>query len=257
MRVGRFLVLAVAIGAGLIASLLVLRMGDRPARSDVAASQPEAVKTDELLVVARDIKLGQPLQPEDLKWVQWPSDALSEGAIVKASYPQARSDLIGRIARAPMYHGEPIREERLIATERGFMAAILPKGKRAIGVSVKLVTMAGGFVLPGDKVDVIVTRNNNGGIYSETVLENVRVLAIDDKTAGEQQDKTLTPEKTATLELTPRQTEIMARAQNMGTISLALRSAEDSEDGNDEPVEGRGSLTFVKYGIPSHAGSNQ
>ncbi|WP_310618703.1 Flp pilus assembly protein CpaB [Flexibacterium corallicola] len=258
MKVGRIVVFVVALGAGLLASLLVLNLGEEPDPVPIVTATPEKVETEKVLVVAKDLELGQSLQSADFRWVDWPKDAIEEGTILKASYPQAVTDLSGRIAKTPMYSGEPVREERLIATDRGFMAAILPKGKRAIGVSVKAVTVAGGFILPGDKVDVLVTRSGESGKYlSETVLENVRVLAIDSKTAGEHDGKNLEPNRTATLELTPVQTEIMTQAQKMGTISLSLRSAQDSADGDDEPREGRGSLTFVKYGIQSYAISNQ
>ncbi|MCX2724141.1 Flp pilus assembly protein CpaB [Roseibium salinum] len=160
----------------------------------------------------------------------------------------------GQIARAPIFAGEPIRPERLINTDKGFMSAILPKGKRAIAVSVEAETTAGGFILPGDKVDLILTRKSDRGATSETFLENVRVLAIDTTTAGEQDQKNLSPKRTATLELTLSESEVVAQSQQVGTISLALRSALDSEDDADEDNSRRRGVSYVKYGVTSQAG---
>jgi len=131
------------------------------------------------------------------------------------------------------------------------MSAILPKGKRAIAVSVEEETTAGGFILPGDKVDLILTRNLDDIVFSETILENKRVLAIDATTAGEQDQKNLSPKKTATLELTLAESEIVAQAQQTGTISLALRSAQDSADDAEEDKSRRNDVSYVKYGITS------
>ena len=136
------------------------------------------------------------------------------------------------------------------------MAAILPKGRRAIAVPVEAVTTAGGVILPGDKVDLILTRARNGrsgdGFTSETILANIRVLAIDTTTAGEQDEKALPPGRTATLELSPEQAEVVAQAQQVGTIALALRSAADSADDADDGFVG-GGVNFVKYGLTSQA----
>ncbi len=158
--------------------------------------------------------------------------------------------------KAQMFGGEPIRAERLIDTDKGFLAAILPKGKRAIAVPVDAVTTAGGFILPGDKVDVLVSmqgKKRDDGIISETLLENIRVLAIDTTTASENSEKAMSPDHTATLELLPHETETIARATQMGTLSLSLRSAADSEDGVKQPPRVKGGVKFVKYGISSQS----
>ena len=135
------------------------------------------------------------------------------------------------------------------------MAAILPKGKRAIAVSVEAETSAGGFILPGDKVDVILTRRSDTSAHSETILENIRVLAIDSTTAGEQDQKNLSPKRTATLELTLPQSEVIAQSQQIGTIALALRSAQDSADDAEEDGGRRRGVSYVKYGVTSQAGA--
>ena len=150
--------------------------------------------------------------------------------------PNAIETLSGSIARAPFVTGEPIREAKLVnAKGSGFMAAILPSGMRAISTQISPETGAGGFILPNDHVDVILTRRERdadkpaGGDThsSETILTNVRVLAID-QTVEEKNGQKVVVGKTATLELTPSQTETLALSQQLGTLSLALRSITDA-----------------------------
>ena len=138
------------------------------------------------------------------------------------------------IARAPFVAGEPIREAKLVdAKGSGFMAAILPHGMRAISTQISPETGAGGFILPNDHVDVILTRRDagksSGGAQqgSETILSNVRVLAIDQNVA-EKNGRKVVVGKTATLELSSPQAETLALAQHLGTLSLALRSITDA-----------------------------
>ncbi|MBD8892325.1 Flp pilus assembly protein CpaB [Roseibium litorale] len=256
MKHARLLVLGVALGAGLLAARMVMTRST-PEPLPMPAPEAVATETEEVLVASRDINLGGKLNPSDLSWSNWPKDSMPKGVISKAAEPGAMETYAGQIAKSPIYEGEPIRPQRLVNTDRGFMAAILPKGKRAIAVRVEAETTAGGFILPGDKVDLILTKgreNQQSGPTSETILENVRVLAIDTTTAGEQDEKNLDPKRTATLELTPEEAEIVAQAQQAGTISLALRSAQDSSDDAQEEVRrNRGGVNFVKYGISSQA----
>ncbi|CTQ62045.1 Flp pilus assembly protein CpaB [Roseibium album] len=252
MKVARILVLVVAVVAGLLAfRMVMLSGGGEPAPQIVQA--PTETKTTQVLIADVDIPLGAKLTKENFDWSDWPEDALPRGAVTKANTPAAQEDFLGQIAKAPIFAGEPIRPERLINTDKGFMAAILPKGKRAIAVRVEEETTAGGFILPGDKVDLILTRRFDEGAVSETILENKRVLAIDATTAGEQDQKNLSPKKTATLELTLAESEIVAQAQQTGTISLALRSAQDSADDAEEDKSRRNDVSYVKYGITSKA----
>ncbi|MEJ8476200.1 Flp pilus assembly protein CpaB [Roseibium algae] len=254
MKYARLVVLGVALGAGLLAARMVMKSNEPEPMSLV--DQPELVSpSEQVLVASKDIRLGEKLTAKDLEWAPWPENSLPKGAITKSKVPEAEETYTGQIAKAPIYGGEPIRPQRLIDTDRGFMAAMLPKGQRAIAVSVEAETSAGGFILPGDKVDLILTRSGrDNSATSETILENVRVLAIDTTTAGEKDQKNLSPKRTATLELALSQAEIVAQAQQSGTISLALRSAQDSSDDNEEIVRKRGGVSFVKYGVSSQAG---
>ncbi len=260
MKIARIAILGVALGAGLLAARLVLSTGSAPS-PEVVAAEASPVATEDVLVAAQDVKLGSLLTAADVTWTPWPKDAAPQGAILRSSRPTALEEVTGRVARAPVYAGEPVREERLISTDRGFMAAILPKGRRAVAVPVEAVTTAGGFILPGDKVDVILTRPTNGrqgnSFASETILANVKVLAIDTTTAGEKDEKSLPSGQTATLELTPEKSEIVAQAQQIGTISLSLRSAQDSADDADDSEFIGGGVNFVKYGLTSQTSTRR
>lgn len=254
MKIARILVLAIAVAAGIIAFRMVMMSGGKPEPVVVQDTAPAQSKA-QILVAKNDIQLGGKLTAEDMTWADWPEDAIPFGAVSKKLKPTAEEEYTGRIARAPIFAGEPIRPERLINTDKGFMSAILPKGKRAIAVGVEAETTAGGFILPGDKVDLILTRKSDAGAISETILENIRVLAIDTTTAGEKDQKSLSPKRTATLELTLAQSEIVAQSQQIGTIALALRSAQDSADDAVEEDSRRRGVSYVKYGVTSGAGA--
>ncbi len=223
------------------------------------------LNTTEVLVAARNINLGDSVHSKDLKWQPWPSDAATQGYITRNNKPKALSDFAGAIARAPFLGGEPITDQKLIKkSDGGVMAAILPSGMRAISTPIREETAAGGFILPTDRVDVIVTRRlktaQREEHVSDTVLRNVRVLAIG-QNIEQKGDKKVANGKTATLELTPRQSELLTLAQSMGAISLALRSLADSNPGangpqsEDRALAGeRGiSIKLLKYGIKSRA----
>ncbi len=255
MKASRLLVLIIALGAGGLAAWLNLSSGSREQTPTIVVQEQE-IPSLEILVAAKALKVGTVLIDGDLAWAKWPEDSVSEGVILRGSNPQADQEFLGQIVKAQMFGGEPIRAERLIDTDKGFLAAILPKGKRAIAVPVDAVTTAGGFILPGDKVDVLVSmqgKKRDDGIISETLLENIRVLAIDTTTASENSEKAMSPDHTATLELLPHETETIARATQMGTLSLSLRSAADSEDGVKQPPRVKGGVKFVKYGISSQS----
>jgi pilus assembly protein CpaB len=212
----------------------------------------------DVLVAAKDINLGDSIGGNDVKWQQWPEEGVTPGLITKTAQPDAPQTLSGAIARATFIAGEPIKEQKLIkVSEGGVMAAILPAGMRAISTPIREETAAGGFILPNDHVDVILSRavkvGNKDDKVSETILRNIRVLAIG-QTLEQQGDEKVATGKTATLELTPRQTEILALAQSLGEISLSLRSLADATPGQAEPTAKigdtySGSVTLLKYGV--------
>jgi pilus assembly protein CpaB len=239
MRVARLLVLGVAILAGALAYMLSGRDAPSP---QVAAPQADTV---EILVARADIAVGRAVQPEDMGWQAWPVSAAGPLFIRKAARPDAIESLKGSVARAPFVAGEPIREQKLIKADgSGYMSAILPAGMRAISTEISAETGAAGFILPNDRVDVILTRKDSeaqrsggDGFISETILRNVRVLAID-QTVEEKNGQKVVVGKTTTLELAPRQTELLAVSRQRGSLSLALRSLADSKPSNVPDTDG-------------------
>jgi len=258
MKAARVVVLAVALGAGGVAALLAGRSEKPP---EVKQEPVAQIATTDVLVAKSDIPMGQSLSPGDVEWQAWPAGTTGGNFIRKSDRPNAIENLSGQIARAPFVAGEPIREVKLVnAKGSGFMAAILPSGMRAVSTQISPETGAGGFILPNDRVDVILTRRNRdadkagaGGEQqtSETILSNIRVLAID-QNIEEKNGQKVVVGKTATLELSPGQAETLALGQQMGSMSLALRSITDAAGDNNKPDEnasGRASVNVVRFGI--------
>lgn len=264
MKRARLIVLAIAFAAAGGAAMLAKRFSAPPPAERVEVTRE--VGLVEVLIAAKPIRLGDSVRSSDLKWQKWPKLATTDKYIIRSSRPKAVSLMSGAIARAPFLEGEPIKDQKLIkASEGGVMAAILPSGMRAISTPIREETAAGGFILPNDHVDVIVSRRlrttRREEHISETILWNVRVLAIGQLI--EQKDgKKVAKGKTATLELTPRQTETLTLAQSMGDISLSLRSLSDvNPNGKKGPEQAenpfgdsRGAtIKILKYSVPSRA----
>ena len=260
MNTARVVVLTIAVGSGGVAAYLASGSDDRPA--PVAAVAP-TVETVEVLVAKSDINLGQSLKPEHLQWQSWPAATTSSSFIQRKDRSKGDAEVTGMIARAPFIAGEPIREQKLVKADgSGFMAAILPAGMRAVSTEISPETGAGGFILPNDRVDVLLSKRErnpeqpNAGdvISSEIILSNIRVLAID-QAPKEKDGQTTVVGKTVTLELKPEQAETLARARQSGTLSLALRSIADinvAENRSDENSRRRGdSVAVIRFGIPS------
>jgi pilus assembly protein CpaB len=258
MNTARIVVLTIAVGAGGVAAYLASGSDNGPAPAAPVAQLP----TVEVLVAKADIGLGQSVKPDDLQWQTWPAATASNNFIRRGERPDATTQVAGSIARAPFIAGEPIREQKLVkANGSGFMAAILPTGMRAISTEISPETAAGGFILPNDRVDVILSkREKNPGssgadvINSEVILTNVRVLAID-QAPKEKDGQNAVVGKTVTLELKPEQAETLARARQSGTLALALRSIADVnmvENSENEAALKRGaSVNVVRYGVQS------
>jgi len=255
MKAARLVVLTVAIAAGGVAALLAGRSEKPPEAPAPVAAKPETV---DILVAKNNIGMGQTLNAGEMSWQSWPKEASTGNFIRKSDRPTALEDLSGQIARYPFVAGEPIREAKLVdAKGSGFMAAILPPGMRAVSTQISPETSAGGFILPNDRVDVILTRRDLEAEkatsveshISEVVLSNIRVLAID-QNVEEKGGQKVVMGKTATLELTPAQTETLTLSQKRGTLSLALRSITDAEK-TDGPVEAprRNGVNIVRFGV--------
>jgi pilus assembly protein CpaB len=256
MNIARVVVLIIALSAGGVAAYLARGTEDKSPAAEPVAQLPTA----EILVAKSDIGLGQPVKPEDLQWQTWPASAAGSNLINRASRAEAIKEIAGSIARSPFIAGEPIREQKLVnANGSGFMAAILPTGMRAISTEISPETGAGGFILPNDRVDVILTKRektpgSSGGdaVQSEIILANIRVLAIDQAPKEKEGINSLVG-RTVTLELKPEQAETLARARQSGTLALALRSITDvnaAEGRSEDQVQKRSvSVNVVRYGV--------
>jgi pilus assembly protein CpaB len=263
MKAARIVVLGVALGAGVIAALLAGR-SEKPA--PVVQEAAPKVDTVDVLVAKTDIGTGQTVSPSELQWQPWPTSAATGNFIRRKDQPDALEKLSGQIARVPFVAGEPIREAKLInAKGSGFMAAILPSGMRAVSTQISPENGAGGFILPNDRVDVLLTRRDrdaekqSGGAevqITETILRNVRVLAID-QNIQEKDGQKVVIGKTATVELSPREAETLVLAQRLGSLSLALRSITDAQ-GTDSKADDKddhhtGSVNVIRFGISTTA----
>jgi pilus assembly protein CpaB len=257
MNTSRIVVLLIALCAGGVAAYLASGSDNKP-----APVQPTVqLQTVDVLVAKTDIGLGQSLKPDDLQWQTWPAGTASNTFIRRGERPEAATQVAGSIARAPFIAGEPIREQKLVRADgSGFMAAILPTGMRAISTEISPETGAGGFILPNDRVDVILSKREKGPdrngpdvINSEIILPNVRVLAID-QAPKEKDGQNAVVGKTVTLELKPEQAETLARARQSGTLALALRSIADInmvENKTDDQAKRGEGVNVVRYGVQS------
>jgi pilus assembly protein CpaB len=257
MKAARIVVLGVALAAGGVAAVLVGGSNEPPPPAPPPVVQIETV---EVLVARGDIGIGQAVSSQDLSWQTWPAVSAGANFIRQNARPNAIEELAGAIARVPFAPGEPIREARLIkAKGSGYLAAVLPSGKRAAATDISPEVGVAGFIMPNDYVDVVLTRRDReaekiAGIeiqISETILTNVRVLAID-QTVEEKSGQKVIVGKTATLELEPRQVERLTLARQQGLISLALRSIADTDPNKVDAVVDnapRPRIDVVRFGI--------
>jgi pilus assembly protein CpaB len=257
MNTARIVVLAIAVGAGGIAAYLASGSDNKTAPAEPVVQ----LQTVDVLVAKSDIGLGQSVTPDDLQWQTWPAATASNNFIRRSDRPDAITQVAGSIARSPFIAGEPIREPKLVkGNGAGFMAAILPTGMRAVSTEISPETGAGGFILPNDRVDVILSKRDKNPdrsgspdiVNSEIILANVRVLAID-QAPKEKDGQNAVVGKTVTLELKPEQAETLARARQSGTLSLALRSIADANaveiKSDDQAPKRSDSVDVIRFGI--------
>ncbi len=245
MKAARLVVLTVALAAGGVAAMLAGRSEKPP---EVKTPEAPKMATVDVLVAKSDIAMGQTLSPGDMQWQAWPASTATGNFIRKTDQPNAIESFAGNIARVPFVAGEPIREAKLVnAKGSGFMAAILPSGMRAISTQISPETGAGGFILPNDHVDVILTRRDRDAEKEPrgTEVAHQRNHSQQCPRAGDRPERRgkdgqkVVVGKTATLELTPSQAETLALAQQLGTLSLALRSITDAASDHRNPKTNR------------------
>jgi pilus assembly protein CpaB len=282
MKIARVAVLGVAGLAGLAAAVIATRLAvPPPPAAPQAAVVAQPLPTSAVLVATKDIPIGGKRGGDTMRWQDWPNSDLAPNFIARNGDGTAQTQpLVGAIARASIFSGEPITEAKLIHSDRGFMSAILPQGMRAVALRISADTSAGGFILPNDRVDVIMTHKaanaeaSAGNEYlTETILNNVRVLAIDQTIENSQANSSSSKGgdgsqtvigQTATLELTPQQAQIISVAQQIadqggGKLTLALRSVADSRvtpaDAASDAVhliggtKKNGAITVVRDGV--------
>jgi pilus assembly protein CpaB len=256
MNLARVIVLLVAVLAGGAAAYMFYQ----PSEQAPVAEAPK-VEGPKVLIAKSDIPIGALVTAKELEWMPWAPNAPTGGFITQQGRPGAMEELKGSIARMAFVAGEPIREAKLIkGTGSGFMAAILPSGKRAMSFEISADTAAAGFILPNDYVDVLLThqeertegKKRDSNVRTSVLLSDVRVLAID-QTIEEKGDSRVIVGKTATLELTPDEVNRLAAARRTGTLSLALRSLADANKPRTEG-EAKGQRTevnIIRFGVSS------
>ena len=269
MKPARIVVICIAAVSAIGLALVVRAMGSSSGEpTAVATAAVDTRPRANVLVAARDLAPGARLTDADMTWKDWvvadinpayitdgtaPLDenaaaepAKPEGAVARVARaateinsPGAKGDYIGAVVRESILAGEPIVARKIVrAGDSGYMAAYLEPGMRAIAVRVSVETAAGGFILPGDRVDVLLTRemrlsdvagdqSGRSRFASATVMQNIKVLAIDQTTRASD-DQQAVVGATATLEVGPRDAEALALAKSEGELSLVLRSYADT-----------------------------
>lgn len=241
MNLARLIVMGIAILTAGMAAFLVRSMSTSQGPAN-AALEPQVVVVDTtgVLVASRNITVGETMVANDFRWQTWPKEAVHESYIIQVSDTDVSKNWIGAVLRSPVVVGEPLTGHKMVRIGKGgVMAAIIQPGMRGVGVKISAETGAGGFILPNDRVDVITTYKSradgerSGNFTGETILQDVRVLAID-QTFREEDGQQVVVGRTATLELSSVQSEDLILAAQMGEVSLVLRSlaGEGAGDGH-------------------------
>lgn len=235
-----FAALIIAIGTALVARTL---FAGASAPKAVAVPALAAPKGPKVLVAQRALPVGTIITADAVGFQQWPKQMVDNAYFVDGETNMEK--LVGTVVRYPIMAGEPVTKGALVSPgDRGFLAAALTPGMRAVTIPVSAKTGVAGFVFPGDRVDLVLTQavSGDGGSTplraSETILGNIRVLATDQSTESKvEEGKTVVNEfRTVTLEVTPKIAEKIAVAQTIGTISLSLRSLADNQGDMDRAI---------------------
>ncbi|GAA0582386.1 Flp pilus assembly protein CpaB [Rhizomicrobium electricum] len=266
MNTRRLVVLLLAAGAAGVVALMVRGFvggGTKQAEAKVATP---AAEITQILVAATRLDPGRPMTADSVRWEAWPVKAVDASFIRKTPGTTPATLVAGMVVRAPMVPGEPVTFAKIIKSQSpGFMAATIAPGMRAVAISVSVASVAGGFILPNNRVDIMltmVTGDNPKRGSTRTVLADVRVLAVD-QTLDKPDQKPTSDVKTVTLELTPEQAHTVATAQAMGMLSLTLRSLGDEQTatadaGNSAPApddqSSGGIVTVIRYGTMRKSG---
>ncbi|MFK0336585.1 Flp pilus assembly protein CpaB [Agrobacterium sp. 16-172Ci] len=232
MKPSRIVILSVALVAAGLAGLVAMQISGAKQVIEKAETIIQKEPTVNVLVSSVNLPVGSRLNDSSLRWTPWPQGNVVDSFITEAKSPNAITELAGAVVRLPLFEGEPIRSEKVVDSSTRIMSSLLPAGKRAVATEISVSTGAGGFVLPNDRVDVIMVRKGDAGNFlTENVLNNVRVLAIDQQIKEGEDGTSAVVGATATLELTPEQAKIITVAQQMADrLTLALRSVADAQE---------------------------
>jgi pilus assembly protein CpaB len=260
MRPARIILIVVALVAGGLAAYLILGLTRTRTNTVVTEVVREEART-QILVAKNTIGMGERLTAETVQWQDWPEGAVRPEYVTIAVMPDAPAELTGAVARFEFFPGEPIRQQKLVSADQGYLSAVLGKGKRGVSVPVSAESSAGGFVVPNDRVDVVLTRSTPSGDLSEVILPNVRVLAIGKRlgelgaSGGEQpteeggpQAQVFESDTIATLELEPPQAETLINAISLGRLSLVLRSIADFNDNTIARSTANQAVRLIRFG---------
>jgi pilus assembly protein CpaB len=264
MKKSRLLFIGLALIAGVIAWMLTGNDTPQPVVVEQNNQPAPQIENEEVLIASHNIEVGIQITGDDISWVKWPKANVLDSMIVRSRTPDAVNDIKGTITRSPIYEGEPLRREKLVkAKNSGYLAAILPEGYRAMSINIDSggSTSVGGFVLPNDRVDILMVGQDDEGragnnLSAQTIMQNVRVLAIGQNIQEKNGEKVVIG-STATLEVTPRQAEILTLSQRVGQLSLVLRSIEERKDGDVKMVDKERTtspLTIIRFGVASSVG---
>lgn len=267
VKSSRLALLFVALISGGLAAYMAVQNGNT---AETAAVEPTVQIVpevhDKILVASRSIGVGQRLTADAIEWRDWPKDSVLDDYITFEATPDALADMSGSVARFQIFPGDPIRSGKIVKASQGYLSAVLDEGKRGVSVSVSAEAASGGFVSPNDHVDVVLTRNISGNEVTDTILRNVRVLAIDTRLGdagstdassepADTKPETFSNQAIATLELEPARAEMIIRATALGRLSLVLRSAADSAGA--EPSEQADLDQAIRLSSPFWTASDQ
>ena len=266
MNVTRIAILSVAAIAAGAAALLVRGMLGGGTTS-VEASAPPQILITEVLVASKSVAPGRVLDADSVRWEAWPKDSVLNTFITKTAQPDIAKAVDGMVVRSPLVIGQPITDANIVHTDaKGFMSATIMPGMRAIATPITVDSAVGGFLLPNDRVDVILSHDVSNGegpknFQADTILRDVRLLAID-QTSQSKDDEQTQVGKTATLELTPAQSELLQQAHASGTLSLSLRSLGDSTDQTLASIpawrrsQSGNTIAVIRYGVVKGANAS-
>jgi len=274
----RIIILLLALAAAVGAALLVMQLSQPQIRTETVSKdklviEELEVSKVEVLTVTRDIAIGETFRAGDLQWSPWPEANVVEGYYLQTAAPTSIETLTGAVIKLALFKGEPVLPQKIaIKGEQGLLAALMEPGMRAISVEISAESASGGFILPNDRVDLILTYDQQAdperGIaqrtVATTVVQNVRVLAIDQNFSTEAEGETARLGSTATLEVSPREAELLAMSQSLGEVSLSLRPLDSNISGTErdprtELLDENGSavgagITIIRNGQPAPSG---